>query len=362
MHQNITISGISIPSFAYIPALYVLWVCFFVLLKKIFYKKIQALAKFTASDVDDIFLAALDKPLVFLIFSSGLYVLHGIFGFGLEGKFLKIVDVSFKVAAIIAVIVFCDKFIKGIIKSYSSEVALLKSSKGVILTVVRVLVIGIGTLIILDSLGISITPILASLGIGSLAVALALQPTLENFFSGIQLIADKPVEIGHFIKLESGEEGFVERIGWRSTWIKMLPNNVVIIPNKVLVNSRVLNYHYPETELAVIVELGVHYDSDLELVEKVTIEAARDVLKSVEGGVPGFEPVLRYHTFADSSVDFTVVLRAREFTAGGMIKHEFIKRLRKRYAEEGIVIPYPIRTLNWNNGSAPIKVSEQASK
>lgn len=357
--KDIVIFGMSVQPAVYIPALYVIWVAGFILLKKLFYRKIQDLAKFTTSDIDDIFLDALSKPLIFIILASGLYVLHGIFGFGLQGKFLKSVDIFFKVAVIIAVLIFCDKFIKGLIKTHSKDVAVLKSSKGVILTVVRVLVAGVGVLIVLDSLGISITPILASLGIGSLAVALALQPTLENFFSGIQLIADKPIEIGHFIKLESGEEGFVERIGWRSTWIKMLPNNIVIIPNKVLVNSRVLNYHYPELELAVTVEAGVHYDSDLDKVERVTVEAARETMKTVPGAVPGFEPLVRFHTFADSSINFTVALRAQEFTAGPLIKSEFIKLLRKRYAQEGIVIPYPIRTLDWNPGSGPVKISKE---
>jgi len=214
-------------------------------------------------------------------------------------------------------------------------------------------------LILLDSFGVSITPILASLGVGSLAVALALQPTLENFFSGIQLIVDKPIAVGQFIRLESGEEGYVEKIGWRSTWVRMLPNNVVVIPNKLLVSSSILNYHYPDKEMSVLLQVGVHYDSDLEHVEKVTISTAREILGKIEGGVPEFEPFIRYHTFNDSSIDFTVILRVKEFVDGYRIKHEFIKSLHKKYREEGIVIPYPIRTLDWNNNSNPIKLDKQ---
>lgn len=355
--KDIVFFGMTLPPVIYIPVLYCIWVGGLVILKKLFYRKIQDLAKFTTSDIDDIFLEALNRPLIFLIFASGLYILHSIFGFGIDGKFLKTVDVVFKVAVIIAILVFCDKFVKGVIKSHSEKVAILKSSKGVIMTIVRVLVIGIGTLVILDSLGVSITPLLASLGIGSLAVALALQPTLENLFSGIQIIADKPIELGQFIKLETGEEGYVERIGWRSTWIRMLPNNMVIIPNKVLVNSRVINYYHPDMELAVLVQVGVHYDSNLELVEKVTIAVAEDVMKTVQGGVPDFKPFIRFHTFGDSSINFTVIMRGKEFVDTHLIKHEFIKRLRAVYAKEGITIPYPIRTLDWNPGSGPVKVS-----
>jgi small-conductance mechanosensitive channel len=217
---------------------------------------------------------------------------------------------------------------------------------------VRIVVLGLGLLILLDSFGVSITPIIASLGVGSLAVALALQPTLENFFAGVQLVIDKPIQVGQFIKLDSGEEGYVHKIGWRSTWVRMLPNNVVVMPNKVLINSKILNYYYPQQDLAVLVQVGVHYDSDLEHVERVTIEVGEEVMKTVQGGVPEFKPFIRYHTFADFSINFTVILRAKEFVDNYLVKHEFIKRLHKRYAKEGIVIPFPIRAINYGQEKA----------
>ena len=137
----------------------------------------------------------------------------------------------------------------------------------------------------------------------------------------------------------------VQRIGWRSTWICLPNNNTIVIPNKLLVNSRVTNFFYPNAELAVPVAVSAHYSSDLEKVEKVTLEVARDVQKSVAGSVPGVEPVLRYQGFGDSGVNFNVVLRARDFSSTAMVKHEFIKRLHRRYAQEGIVIPYPTRVV-----------------
>ena len=185
-----------------------------------------------------------------------------------------------------------------------------------------------------------------------MAVALALQPTLENFFSGIQIVIDKPIKVGQFIKLDSGEEGYVQRVGWRSTWVRMLPNNVVVMPNKVLVSSKILNYYYPQKEMAVLVQVGVHYDSDLKHVEKVTCEVAKEIMKEVKGGVPEFDPFIRYHTFNDFSIDFTVILRAKEFVDNYLIKHEFIKRLHQRYRKEGINIPYPIRAVNYSQEKA----------
>ncbi|MFC1570256.1 mechanosensitive ion channel family protein [Candidatus Omnitrophota bacterium] len=356
--KDLTVLSVDIHPAVYIPVLYFVWVSVFLILKKVIFDRVKKLADRTVTKLDDIFLNALDLPLTLFIFVSGVFVLDNMFQFGADSELLMIVDIAFKVTAIIAIIMFCDKFFRGLIEEYAKKIPVLSDSKGVVHVVVRAVVMGLGVLILLDSFGVSITPILASLGIGSLAVALALQPTLENFFGGIQLVIDKPIKVGQFIKLESGEEGYVEKIGWRSTWIKQLPNNTVVIPNKVLVNSRVLNYYYPQTEISILLQVGVHYDSDLDKVEKVTIDTAKKTLQEVEGGVPEFEPFIRYHTFNDSSIDFTVILRATEFVDGYRVKHEFIKRLHKAYREEGIVIPYPIRTLDWNPGSDPLKVSK----
>ena len=176
-------------------------------------------------------------------------------------------------------------------------------------------------------------------------MALALQDTLSNFFAGLYVAIDKPVEIGQFVKLESGEEGYVIDVGWRSTRIRALPNNVVIVPNSKLMGGIITNYYLPDKEIAVLVQVGVHYQSDLKHVERITCEVGKEIMRKVQGGVPEFEPFIRYHTFGDSSINFTVILRGKEFVDQHLIKHEFIKCLHERYQKENIAIPYPIRTL-----------------
>ncbi|MBI2999799.1 MAG: mechanosensitive ion channel [Deltaproteobacteria bacterium] len=131
----------------------------------------------------------------------------------------------------------------------------------------------------------------------------------------------------------------------------MLPNNMVVVPNNKLVQSVITNYYLPERELAILVPVGVHYNSDLEKVERVTCEVAREVMQTVPGGVPTFAPLIRYHTFGESSINFTAVLRADEFVGGFLLKHEFIKRLQARYKKEGITIPFPMRTIHFEDGS-----------
>ncbi len=344
--NDISVFGIQMPAWLIGPAIIFLWWSLLFIAKRVVFSKIIKFAQRTKGRLDDILIESMDTPLTLLIFFSATFFLEKLFPSTQETAIIKYIYAGFKIVAIIAVILFLDKLLRALLETYSSNIEVLKASKGVVSAIVRILVIAVGLLVILDSFGISITLILASLGIGSLAVALALQPTLENFFSGIQLIIDKPIKVGQFVKLDSGEEGYVEKIGWRSTWVRMLPNNMVILPNKTLVNSKVINYYYPQKELAVLVDVGVHYNSDLKQVEKVTIDVAKETLKSVTGGVPDFEPFIRYHTFADFSINFTVILRAKEFVDNYLIKHEFIKRLHERYNKEGIVIPYPIRAIN----------------
>jgi len=353
--NGITIFNVEISGWIYAPVVFFIWVTLLLIVKKITFVRIKKIAARTKFRADDVFLNSLDFPLTLLIFVSGILILERIAPLGESTEITKYLSVAFRCTAVVAIILFLDKFLRALINVYSDKIDILKTTEGIAQGVVRVVVIGLGLLILLDSFGVSITPILASLGVGSLAIALALQPTLENLFSGIQLIADKPIKIGQFIKLDSGEEGYVHKIGWRSSWVRMLPNNMVVIPNKVLVSSKVLNYYYPEREMAVLVQVGVHYDSDLENVEKITMEVGKEIMKTVQGGVPEFDPFIRYHTFNDSSIDFTVILRCKEFVDNYLIKHEFIKKLHKRYAKEGITIPFPIRAINYSQEGAEDK-------
>ena len=330
---------------------YFLWVGALLIAKRIGLHWLRRIARRTETKFDDILIRAADFPLTLFILISGGFIIEkhpALANPQLTHAFLVVL----KAVVIVSIILFSERLTVSLIKYYSTSVEILKSWSGVVKGTSQVIIYGLGLLILLDSFGISVTPLMASLGIGSLAVALALQPSLENFFSCIQIITDRPVQIGHFIKLESGEEGYVHRIGWRSTWIRMLSNNMVVIPNKSLVSAKIINYYYPESEMAALVEVGVHYGSDLEHVEKITVEVAKEILNEVPGGIKDFQPFIRFHTFDDYSINFSVILRVKEFTDNYLMKHEFIKRLHKRYKKEGIVIPYPIEAVNFEQEKA----------
>lgn len=239
------------------------------------------------------------------------------------------VSVTFLVAAVVT----------RVIAEYGASTSPALAVTSLTQTVARILVIGIGALVILNGLGVSITPMLTALGVGGLAVALALQEPLANLFAGITTSAAGQVRVGDYVKLDSSIEGYVEDFGWRLTRIRMLGGNLVLVPNAKLAQAVVTNYHLPANELDVQVDVGVAYASDLGKVERVTTEVAESVMREVPGGVPGFQPLVRFHTFAATSINFSVVMRVTEFVDQFVVKHEFVKRLHERFGQEGIVIP-----------------------
>jgi small-conductance mechanosensitive channel len=326
------------------PLAFIAWCVGLTIVVRLSYARIRRLASRTQTDIDDILLKALRAPIILVILVTGGLILARILP--LTEEWDRILSLAVKIAVIAAGVLFLDALVKAFLWKYSAKAVFLRTSVGIIQSAVRGVIIVIALLVVLDTAGVSITPLVASLGVASLAVALALQSPLTNFFAGIQILADRPIEVGHFIRLDTGEEGYVTKIGWRSTTIRAIPNNLIVVPNSKLMDSNITNFHLPAKELSVLIEVGVHYNSDLEHVERVAREVGEEVLRDVEGGKKDFTPLIRFHTFGDSSISLTVILRADEFLSHYRLKSEYMKRLHKRFKEEGIVIPFPIRTLD----------------
>ncbi|MEO8028996.1 MAG: mechanosensitive ion channel family protein [Bryobacteraceae bacterium] len=214
---------------------------------------------------------------------------------------------------------------------------------------VSILIGMIGLLILLNAFGISVTPILTALGVGGLAVALALQDTLTNFFAGFYVSMARQVRVGDFVKLESGEDGFVTDIGWRSTTLRALPNNLIVIPNNKLAQSIVTNFYLPEKRMSVLIPVGVSYDCDPQHVENVLLDVASSAAASgkIAGLLKEPAPFVRFIPgFGDSSLDFTLICQVEAYTDQYLAQHELRKQIFTRFRQEGIEIPFPIRTLD----------------
>ncbi|MFF7725346.1 mechanosensitive ion channel family protein [Streptomyces sp. NPDC008001] len=269
----------------------------------------------------------------------------------LTGQVGHVIDQALIAFVMVTATFTAARVLSGLVRSVAQSRSGVAASATIFVNITRIAILAMGFLIILETLGISIAPLLTALGVGGLAIALALKDTLANLFAGVHILVSKTVQPGDYIRLSSGEEGYVRDINWRITVVEQLNNNLVIIPNAKLAGTNMTNFSRPEQKLSVTVQVGVAYDSDLEHVERVTNEVVESVMQDIAGAVPDHEPAVRFHTFGDSRIGFTVILGVGEYSDKYRIKHEFVKRLHRRYREEGIRIPAPARTVSLQPGA-----------
>jgi len=210
---------------------------------------------------------------------------------------------------------------------------------------VSLLVFAAAFMIMLDTMGLAISPLLAGLGIGGLAVALALQPLLANVFASSYMLSDSSIRVGDWIEIDGGPVGSVDDIGWRATRIRSFDNNIVIVPNSTLAGSTVTNYSLTSLEADLRVNVGVAYEEDLTRVEQVCVDVITELRDEWETSVKDYEPVVRFQTFGDSNIDILLKMRTRTWGDSFLMRHELMKRIHARFAAEGITINYPARRL-----------------
>jgi small-conductance mechanosensitive channel len=260
-----------------------------------------------------------------------------IFGVDTSDLFTRILFILFT----LSILLILARATSGFVIHYAGKTEGALAATSIVTNMMNFIYLLLGFLIIIQSLGIDITPLLTLLGVGGLTVALALQPTLSNFFAGVYLIASREFKIGDYIKLDTGEEGYIADMTWRHTIIRPPAKYDIIVPNAKLSTAIVTNFGVSAKETALTIPVGVGYDSNLNYVEQVTIEVALETVTQVQGEPPSTQPYIRYHTFAPSSIDFFVNIYSKNLRDRAKIKHEFIKNLFERYQQEGIDIPFP---------------------
>ncbi|MCX7773119.1 MAG: mechanosensitive ion channel family protein [Clostridia bacterium] len=313
-------------------------------LEKIVLPRLSVIVKASSNLIDDIFIRSFKGMLMLWSIMAGLY-LAAMYAFYDTTWVIYLIKIIVSLG-ILTVSLVVSRFGSGLVKIYSRKVEGVLPSTSMFANLTKLFIFVLGFLILLQYLGISITPILTALGVGGLAVALALQDTLSNIFAGLQILLSRQLKIGDYIRLDSGEEGYIEDISWRNTSIRMMSNSMILIPNSKLSGVTVINHDLPGKDVSVAIKVGVSYHSDLEFVEGVASQIAQDVMKQVPGGIPDYQPAVRFHSFSDYSIDFNVVLRAKSYSDQYIVRHEFIKRLHKRFIELGIDIPSPINRMS----------------
>jgi small-conductance mechanosensitive channel len=255
-------------------------------------------------------------------------------------------------AAVILSVTFTVAGVLGSLAAAAGERrALGIGMTGLVRTAVRGSILVIGLMVLLDAVGVQITPLLTALGVGGLAVALALQDSLSNLFAGVHLLADKPIRVGDYVKIADSIEGHVIDVGWRSTRVRMLSHNVVIVPNKRVAESIIVNYDMPERRMSLTLRIAVDYTSDPDRIEALLLDEARKATGEVAGLLAEPEPSVKLIPgFGEYSLDFTLGCHVASFVDQYDVQHELRKRILRRFRAEDIAIPYPIRTIELRGG------------
>ena len=314
------------------------------IIKRFLFRAMQSWAKKTETRWDDILVYALSGPFMIWIVILGLRL--AVQSTELPEKATDLITRSLLVLLVISLMIVASRLAGHFVKFYGGQIRGTLPVTSLTHNLLRLIVITIGSLILLDLFGISITPMLTALGVGGLAVALALQDTLSNLFAGFYISVAGHIRPGDYIKLDSGEEGYVADITWRSTTIKTLGNNLIITPNAKLAQAIVTNYHLPDRPMASRVQVGVSYDTDIEEVERILLDEAKRGVGEIPGLLAEPEPSVRFSPgFGASSLDFTLNFHVAEFDNQFLIQHELRKRIFKRFKSEGIEIPFPIQTV-----------------
>jgi len=314
------------------------------IVRGIAFRFINRWADKSETKLDDLIIGSLKTPSVYWCLAIGLFV--GVALSNLPHKYVVYLSKTIHIVVIFSITLAAANLSGKVFRNYIRKSNLPIPTTGLAYGILKGAIIIIGFLIILSVLGISIAPLLTALGVGGLAVALALQDTLANLFAGIHILLEKSIRVGDFIKLETGQEGYVEDITWRTTRVKMLPNNIVVIPNSKLSQSVVTNYYLPEKRMSLLIPIGVSYSSDPALVEQVLVEEAKGAVGEIPGLLGDPEPFVRFIPgFGDSSLDFTLICQVKEFVDQYLAQHELRKRIFRRFREEGIEIPFPHRTV-----------------
>ena len=297
------------------------------------------------AEPDSLFLQAVRVPSVLWCVVLGLFVAIALAE--LPPRLTAQISRLLEAAVIVSVTITIAGALGSLVAAAGERRSLALGVTGLARTAVRMTVLVVGALVLLSSLGIAVTPILTALGVGGLAVALALQDTLSNLFAGLHLLADRPIRVGDFVRLtQDNVEGHVVDVGWRSTRVRLLQNNVVIIPNKKVAESTIVNYDLPDSRMSLLLRVNVGYAADVDRVEQALVDEATRAVGEVPGLLGAPAPLVRFIPgFGESALELTLICQVATFVDQYAVQHELRKRILRRLRADGVEIPYPVRTV-----------------
>jgi small-conductance mechanosensitive channel len=311
-------------------------------LKKVLFLGLERWAQGSRSQAPKILTSSLERPFMIWVLILGLYL--AMESAAVPPRFIPWLTKLLIVLLFVSLTMMGTRLAGDLIRFYGAGAPGALPVTALTQTLAQLAVVSVGLMAMLNQLGISITPILGALGVGGLAVALALQDTLSNLFAGFYVGVAGQIRVGDYIRLNTGEEGYVTDITWRSTTMRALANNLIVVPNSKLGQAIVTNFHLPEKRLATQVRVNVSITSDPDHVERVLGEEARAAAAELPGLLLEPAPTVRFDPgFLESALGFTVNVHVAEFADQFEVQHHLRKRILTRFREELIEMPVPAR-------------------
>ena len=285
--------------------------------------------------------AALSTPLLIwtLILAADLALRNS----EMQSRYMHQVDVALIALWIVSLTMIAAQIAGNAVRFWGSHASGQAAASATLSrNLAQIVVYVLGILILLNHIGIDIRPLLTALGVGGLAVALALQDTMANLFAGFYISVAGQIRLGDYIKLNTGEEGYVVDITWRSTTLRNLNHNYIFVPNNKLGQANVTNFNLPEKKMTHSITVRVAYGTDAAHVERVLLEEAKDI-----AGLVAEDPVnvLWLPGFTDSALVFSLNYTVAEFVNQFGVQSELRRRIYNRMAREGISLAAPTQIL-----------------
>lgn len=310
-----------------------------------FARWVSRFTRHTETELDDKIIEAVKSPIYYIILLFGISLAISVLSLP-----PKVISVSDGIVYIIGVCigVYITYRIVGVFLAwYTRNVALKTDSQiereflPLIEKVIFVFILITGLIVVLKHFNYDILSLVTALGVASMAIGLAAKDTLANMISGFTLMLDRPFRVGDRIQLAGGEAGDVMEIGLRCTRIRTMESNMLVVPNTELVNTKVINQCFPDNVMRAKAKVGIAYNSDIEKAKKIMIEIANNHPKVVK-----FPPPIALFTeFADSCLIIQMFYWVDNWFEVGIVQDEINCKIKKRFEEEGIEIPFPIRTV-----------------
>ena len=277
------------------------------LFKRFIHQRLKKMTEKTEWRGDDVIFDAIESHVVLWFFLAAMNIASS--SLSLSEDYSNYLSMIILGVLILSVTLAVSRMGVGLLNFWAEKQGTDLPSTTIFVNLARIIIIAIGVLVILQTLGISITPLLTALGVGGLAVSLALKDTLSDFFAGVHILLSQKVKPGDFVEMDSGHMGYVQNITWRHTTLMERTNNIVTIPNAKISAAIMKNYDQGDPSFSVRIAVGVSYDSDLDRVVKVTEEVSEGVIKDVDGAKKNEPAIVRCYEFADSSVNLKVYFR-----------------------------------------------------